>query len=218
MKKALAAAMKSGAEGIKIVCGGRLAGAEIARSEKYHDGRVPLHTLRADIDYATYTAHTTYGTIGVKVWICRGEVLGRADGDKDSADKGGYGIKDQPADTRRRRARRKKQSGHKPKGGGRKAKPSARDLDRSKRPEKAPRTEKPKPKAKAASTRKSDDTPKEKKPVKKARLRLPLPGNPMIHQKRKNRLKKLPRRNQAEVMPDVNAKACKIQKTAARTP
>lgn len=75
MKKAIMATMKMGAQGIKIVCGGRLAGAEIARSEKYMQGRVPLHTLRADIDYATSTAHTTYGTIGVKVWICRGEIL-----------------------------------------------------------------------------------------------------------------------------------------------
>ncbi len=75
MKKALAATMKMGAVGIKIQCAGRLAGAEIARTEKYRDGRVPLHTLRADIDYATSTAHTTYGCIGVKVWICRGEVL-----------------------------------------------------------------------------------------------------------------------------------------------
>lgn len=77
MKKAIAASMKMGAQGIKILCGGRLAGAEIARSEKYLEGRVPLHTLRADIDYATATAHTTYGTIGVKVWIFRGEVLGK---------------------------------------------------------------------------------------------------------------------------------------------
>lgn len=76
MKKAVAASMKLGAEGIKVICGGRLAGAEIARKEKYHEGRVPLHTLRADIDYATATANTTYGTIGVKVWICKGEVLG----------------------------------------------------------------------------------------------------------------------------------------------
>jgi small subunit ribosomal protein S3 len=77
MKKSIQAAMKMGAEGIKIMCGGRLAGAEIARSEKYMEGRVPLHTLRADIDFATATAHTTYGTIGVKCWICRGEVLDR---------------------------------------------------------------------------------------------------------------------------------------------
>jgi len=77
MKRAVGATMKMGAEGIKVQCGGRLGGAEIARSEKYKDGRVPLHTLRADIDYATATAHTTYGTIGVKVWICRGDILGK---------------------------------------------------------------------------------------------------------------------------------------------
>ncbi len=76
MKKSLMATMKMGAQGIKIQCGGRLGGAEIARSEKYMDGRVPLHTLRADIDYATSTANTTYGTIGVKVWICMGEIIG----------------------------------------------------------------------------------------------------------------------------------------------
>ncbi len=77
MKKSLAATMKMGAVGIKIQCGGRLGGAEIARSEKYHAGRVPLHTLRADIDYSIATAHTTYGCIGVKVWICRGEIMGK---------------------------------------------------------------------------------------------------------------------------------------------
>lgn len=77
MKKAIASGMKLGAEGIKIVCKGRLAGAEIARAEKYMDGRVPLHTLRAEIDYATATAHTTYGTIGVKVWIFKREILGK---------------------------------------------------------------------------------------------------------------------------------------------
>ncbi len=75
LKKALAATMKMGALGVKVQCAGRLGGAEIARTEKYKEGRTPLHTLRADIDYATSTAHTTYGCIGVKVWICRGEVL-----------------------------------------------------------------------------------------------------------------------------------------------
>ena len=77
MKKSIALTMKMGAEGIKLSCGGRLAGAEIARTEKYKEGRIPLHTLRADIDYSTATAHTAYGTIGVKVWICRGEILDR---------------------------------------------------------------------------------------------------------------------------------------------
>src|SRR5438067_162298 len=73
MKRAVQSAMRMGAQGIKIKCGGRLGGAEIARVEGYHEGRVPLHTLRADIDYATSTAKTTYGTIGVKVWIFKGE-------------------------------------------------------------------------------------------------------------------------------------------------
>ncbi len=75
MKRAVQAAMRSGAEGIRIQCGGRLAGAEIARTEGYHEGRVPLHTMRADIDYAQKTATTTFGTIGVKVWVFKGEVV-----------------------------------------------------------------------------------------------------------------------------------------------
>ena len=76
MKRAVQNAMRQGAKGIKIQVGGRLGGAEIARSEWYREGRVPLHTLRADIDYATYEANTTYGLIGVKVWIFKGEILG----------------------------------------------------------------------------------------------------------------------------------------------
>jgi small subunit ribosomal protein S3 len=75
MKRSVQNAMRAGAEGIKIMVGGRLNGAEIARSESYHEGRVPLHTLRADIDYAQSTARTTYGTIGVKVWVFKGEVV-----------------------------------------------------------------------------------------------------------------------------------------------
>ena len=75
MKRAVQAAMRSGAEGIKIQCSGRLGGAEIARTEGYNEGRVPLHTLRADIDYANLEAHTTYGVIGVKCWIFKGEVV-----------------------------------------------------------------------------------------------------------------------------------------------
>lgn len=75
MKRAVQSAMRAGAEGIRVKVGGRLGGAEIARVEGYHEGRVPLHTLRADIDYATSTAKTTYGTIGVKVWIFKGEVV-----------------------------------------------------------------------------------------------------------------------------------------------
>ena len=77
MKRVIQNAMRLGAEGIKVRVAGRLGGAEIARSESYHEGRVPLHTLRADIDYATYEDLTTYGIIGVKVWIFKGEVFGQ---------------------------------------------------------------------------------------------------------------------------------------------
>lgn len=75
MKRVVQNAMRAGAQGIKVQVGGRLGGAEIARSEWYREGRVPLHTLRADIDYATYEALTTYGILGIKVWIFKGEVL-----------------------------------------------------------------------------------------------------------------------------------------------
>jgi len=75
MKKSVQAALRLGAQGIKITCAGRLAGSEIARTEWYREGRVPLHTLRADIDFGLAEAHTTYGQIGVKVWIYKGEVL-----------------------------------------------------------------------------------------------------------------------------------------------
>lgn len=76
MKRAMQSAMRLGAEGIKVVCGGRLGGAEIARVEQYREGRVPLHTLRANIDYAEAEALTTYGVIGIKVWVFKGEILG----------------------------------------------------------------------------------------------------------------------------------------------
>lgn len=75
MKKAITSAMRMGAEGIKIRCGGRLGGSEMARTEAFNDGRVPLHTLRADIDFSRTTAHTTFGCVGVKVWVCKGEIL-----------------------------------------------------------------------------------------------------------------------------------------------
>ena len=75
MKRAVQSAMRLGAEGIKIVAAGRLGGAEIARVEWYREGRVPLHTLRADVDYGVATAHTAYGTCGIKVWIFKGEIL-----------------------------------------------------------------------------------------------------------------------------------------------
>ena len=75
----IASTMRMGGEGIKVLVSGRLGGAEMARSEGYKEGRTPLHTLRADIDYAISEAHTTYGRIGVKVWICKGEVYGKRD-------------------------------------------------------------------------------------------------------------------------------------------
>ena len=76
MKRAVQSAMRLGADGIRVYCGGRLGGAEIARSESYREGRVPLHTLRANIDYAEAEAHTSYGVCGVKVWVFKGEILG----------------------------------------------------------------------------------------------------------------------------------------------
>jgi len=79
LKTAIASTMRIGAEGIKILISGRLGGAEMARSEQYKEGRTPLHTLRADIDYARAEANTTYGIIGVKVWICKGEIFGKRD-------------------------------------------------------------------------------------------------------------------------------------------
>lgn len=162
MKKALAAGMKSGAEGMKIVCSGRLAGAEIARSEKYHDGRVPLHTLRADIDYATATAHTTYGTIGVKVWICKGEIIGDQEERAEEAEQTALGLKEQPADTKRRRARRRKQ-GEDKKGPALKFKPSAKELDKSQRRSR-PKTGRPE----SGSKRPSGDSQKSSKDRKKS--------------------------------------------------
>jgi small subunit ribosomal protein S3 len=79
IKTSIASAMRIGAEGIKIMISGRVGGAEMARREQYKEGRIPLHTFRADIDYAVAEAHTTYGIIGIKVWICKGEIYGRPD-------------------------------------------------------------------------------------------------------------------------------------------
>lgn len=76
MKQAVSSTMRAGAEGIKVMTSGRLGGADMARTEQYKEGRVPLHTLRADIDYGTAEALTIYGLLGIKVWICRGEVIG----------------------------------------------------------------------------------------------------------------------------------------------
>jgi len=77
MKQSVSSALRMGAVGIRVMCAGRLGGAEMARTEQYKEGRIPLHTLRADIDYATSTAFTIYGAIGIKVWICKGEVIGK---------------------------------------------------------------------------------------------------------------------------------------------
>ena len=99
IKMAIASTMRMGAEGIKVKISGRLNGAEMARSEQYKDGRTPLHTFRADIDYALAEAQTTYGLIGIKVWICKGEVYGKRDLSpnfgmaKGGARKGGSGNK-----------------------------------------------------------------------------------------------------------------------------
>ncbi|MDH3245814.1 MAG: 30S ribosomal protein S3, partial [Saprospiraceae bacterium] len=79
IKMAIQSTMRAGAQGIKVRISGRLNGADMARSEEYKDGRIPLHTFRADIDYSLIEAQTVYGKIGVKVWICRGEVLGKRD-------------------------------------------------------------------------------------------------------------------------------------------
>ncbi|HNY02501.1 MAG TPA: 30S ribosomal protein S3 [Bacteroidales bacterium] len=79
IKTSIASAMRIGAEGIKIMISGRVGGAEMARREQYKEGRIPLHTFRADIDYAVAEAHTTYGCIGIKVWICKGDIYGRPD-------------------------------------------------------------------------------------------------------------------------------------------
>ena len=89
MKQVMQRAMKMGAKGIKTCCSGRLGGAEIARSEHYHEGTIPLQTLRADIDYGFYEADTTYGKIGVKVWIYKGEVLNAARKTEEKKSKGG---------------------------------------------------------------------------------------------------------------------------------
>ena len=83
MKKAMSAALSAGAEGVKMETSGRLGGAEMARREGYKEGKIPLHTLRADIDYGFAEAYTTYGVIGVKAWIYKGEILNRDDINRD---------------------------------------------------------------------------------------------------------------------------------------
>jgi small subunit ribosomal protein S3 len=179
MKKSLAATMKMGAVGIKIQCAGRLGGAEIARTEKYRAGRVPLHTLRADIDYAIATAHTTYGCIGVKVWICRGEIMGKGK----FVGQPEHQEAERPAEqqARRRRPERgpKFGAGKRPRGRVRKAgtsnetpkgrrpdAPSERGGQKSKRPKHTEATAKPKQtEGKQAHAKK----PETKKPAPKSK-------------------------------------------------
>ncbi len=103
MKQAIASSMRVGAQGIKIKVAGRLGGAEMARSEQYKEGRIPLHTLRADIDYAISEAHTVYGKIGIKVWIFKGEVFGKRDLSPNiGMTGGGPGASPSPGGPRRR--------------------------------------------------------------------------------------------------------------------
>ncbi len=107
MKQAITAAMRMGAEGIRIKVSGRLGGAEMSRTEQYLEGRVPLHTLRANIDYAQATAYTIYGTIGVKVWIFLGEIIGKPDLSPNALiQRQQQQTLEQPERRRRRRARR----------------------------------------------------------------------------------------------------------------
>lgn len=114
MKTAISSAMRMGAKGIKVKCAGRLGGAEMARTEQYKEGRVPLHTIRADIDYANKTSNTIYGSIGVSVWIFKGEIIGDVDlspGTKAGQDsepsrkRGGRGGGDRNARRSQRRSR-----------------------------------------------------------------------------------------------------------------
>lgn len=107
MKTALSSAMRMGAEGIRIKCSGRLGGAEMARVEQYHEGRVPLHTLRANIDYYNATAHTIQGSIGVKVWIFHGEIIGDVDLTPGAVETKKEGDQRQRKGGKRRRRRRR---------------------------------------------------------------------------------------------------------------
>ncbi|GIV59275.1 30S ribosomal protein S3 [Rhodocaloribacter litoris] len=111
MKQAITAAMRMGAEGVRIRLSGRLGGAEMSRTEQYLEGRVPLHTIRADIDYAEATAYTIYGTTGVKVWIYRGEILGRPDLSPNVQAQRQQMQQMEPSPERRRRRRRRAERG-----------------------------------------------------------------------------------------------------------
>lgn len=108
MKQSIASSMRVGAQGIKIKCSGRLGGAEMARSEQYKEGRIPLHTLRADIDYAITEANTIYGKIGIKVWIFKGEVFGKRDLSPNVGQSGGGNNASGSAPNRRRRENRRR--------------------------------------------------------------------------------------------------------------
>ena len=123
MKQSVGRTMRMGAKGIKIMCSGRLNGAEIARSETYHEGTIPLQTIRADIDYGTAEAHTTYGRLGVKVWIYKGEVL-KGDAAKAAAEKAKYEKK---PEARPERKRRDDRNGRDNRNGGFKARDSRRE-------------------------------------------------------------------------------------------
>jgi small subunit ribosomal protein S3 len=114
-KMSMASTMRLGAEGIKIKVSGRLGGAEMARTEGYKEGRTPLHTLRADIDYAIAEAHTSYGRIGVKVWVCRGEVFGP----RDLSPNGGAAAREKKMNSGGGNDRRERGDGDRPKFGGR---------------------------------------------------------------------------------------------------
>ena len=178
MKKSLAATMKMGAQGIKIQCGGRLGGAEIARTEKYMDGRVPLHTLRADIDYATSTANTTYGTIGVKVWICRGEIMetGKFFGTEEEGKQGGQRDAGAPP-ARDRRSRDGGGRGDRPRGGKR---PRGR-LRRTGQKGPAPRGRRPEGRPQSA------DAKAEKPAAPAAEKKESAPSKPAAPPKEKNK-------------------------------
>ncbi|MBR2461338.1 MAG: 30S ribosomal protein S3 [Clostridia bacterium] len=152
MRGAITGAMKHGAKGIKVSCGGRLGGAEIARTEHYHEGTIPLQTLRADIDYGFWEANTTYGKIGVKVWIYKGDVLSIGNGAKRTAENAGE-RKDRRDNRRdnRRGDRRDNRNGERREGGNR---GGFRRNDRDAKPMYGTDGRRPKPVAPAAAPKK----------------------------------------------------------------
>ena len=150
MKRSLASAIRSGAKGVKITCGGRLGGAEMSRSETYSEGRVPLHTLRADIDYGFAEAKTTFGRIGVKVWINKGEIMpeGFDSGERGCRRPAGRAGPGPPP----RRAPRRARPGRRP------GRPPRRRRPRGPRPRRAP-APRPAPPRRAAATSSSSSRP-----------------------------------------------------------